>query len=95
MSTFLVRLAVLSLRPSALASELWKEDARCADAPDPDLWFPESSKPEAHRTLMAKYQCRQCPVQAECLAEGMDRDYGIYGGLTPAERLLLSEGRTA
>lgn len=50
------------------------------------LFFSENS---AKRIAQAKALCAQCPVIAECLAIGMDCEFGIFGGLTPSERKVL------
>lgn len=45
---------------------------------DPDLWFAESpGDVEA-----AKAQCRDCPLQPECLAGALERrePWGVWGG---------------
>lgn len=34
----------------------------------------------------AKTLCTQCPVQRECLAFGLDEEWGVWGGFTRAER---------
>jgi hypothetical protein len=41
----------------------------------------------------AKAVCAECPAQPECLALGMSAEFGIFGGLTPAERDRLDPGR--
>lgn len=61
----------------------WMQEAVCA-AGDPDLWFPSQGQtPDAAVEL-----CSRCPVAGRCLeyAQGEGIDYGIYGGLTPAQR---------
>lgn len=76
----------------------------CTGNPDPDLWFSDSSSdstrrggdPETRerdiaRALVALSICSICPIQRECLAEGMkpqNIDYGIWGGTLPGERLI-------
>lgn len=41
------------------------------------------SPPEITR---AKVVCAGCPVQRLCLEDGLDEDWGIWGGYTPPER---------
>jgi WhiB family redox-sensing transcriptional regulator len=72
----------------------WQRDAACKDTPDPDVFFPgKGEDAEA-----AKQICAGCPVLGECLAFALatmraaDRDHGVYGGLTPAERARLRGG---
>jgi hypothetical protein len=82
--------------PDTLPNALdWATEAVC-QAFEPSLFFTES-KTGVDR---AKSVCGRCPVRVECLdmarrAEDGSR-YGIYGGLTPAERteLVGSEPRT-
>jgi WhiB family transcriptional regulator, redox-sensing transcriptional regulator len=69
----------------------WQQDAACKDVPDPDVFFPgKGEDAEA-----AKQVCAGCPVLGECLEFALatmrasDRDHGVYGGLTPAERARL------
>jgi WhiB family transcriptional regulator, redox-sensing transcriptional regulator len=72
----------------------WQRDAACKDTPDPDVFFPgKGDDGEA-----AKQVCAGCPVIGECLEFALatmppgDRDHGVYGGLTPAERARLRGG---
>ncbi|HZR48126.1 MAG TPA: WhiB family transcriptional regulator [Streptosporangiaceae bacterium] len=61
----------------------WAARAQCADA-DPELFFPPGDDPAAE----ARQICSQCPVRDDCLAYALDagEQYGIWGGLDPAER---------
>jgi WhiB family redox-sensing transcriptional regulator len=69
----------------------WQQDAACKNVPDPDVFFPGKGEDAEE----AKQVCAGCPVMAECLAFALatmrapDRDHGVYGGLTPAERARL------
>lgn len=71
--------------PNALA---WAEQAACRGQ-DPNLFFSEADL----KVQQAKRICARCPVRTECLDEGLRAEdssrYGIYGGLTPAERTEL------
>jgi Transcription factor WhiB len=76
----------------------WQRDAACRrPGVHGDLWFPEKSDRVTERT--AKRICRNdCPVRERCLTEALrtdDNDFGIRGGLTPAERRQLPRGRRA
>lgn len=86
------RLSSLVLPPGVEVG--WQQDAACKDTPDPDVFFPGKGEDgEA-----AKQICAGCPVLAECLEFALatmraaDRDHGVYGGLTPAERARLRGG---
>jgi hypothetical protein len=55
-----------------------------------DLLFPpfsdERDVPEHRYYDMGKMLCEHCPVRAECKEVGKDEEWGLWGGLTPAER---------
>ncbi len=58
----------------------------CADADDPDLWFPEKGN-TAHA---AKNICSRCEVSDQCLAWAMEHEKaGIWSGLSETERRRL------
>ncbi|MET8334332.1 WhiB family transcriptional regulator [Streptosporangium canum] len=61
----------------------WMAQARCAEV-DPDRWFPEKGA----SSRAAKRVCRSCEVRAECLTYALDNgeDFGVWGGLSEAER---------
>lgn len=86
----------------------WMKDAYCASYPDPELWHYESSVIQDERilnewrTAEAIRICRLCPVQKECLAEGMKKENmlifdstegTIWGGKLLGERLNLRSGK--
>jgi WhiB family transcriptional regulator, redox-sensing transcriptional regulator len=72
----------------------WQQDAACKDTPDPEVFFPGKGEDAE----VAKRVCAGCPVLGECLdfalatMRAADRDHGVYGGLTPAERARLRGG---
>ena len=61
----------------------WRRDALCAQT-DPDAFFPE----KGGSTADAKKVCAQCEVRAQCLdyALSADERFGVWGGLSTAER---------
>jgi hypothetical protein len=66
----------------------WADQALCTD--DPELFFPD----EDHPTFaQAQAICRRCPVQVECLthAQLYLETWGVWGGLTAAERKLARD----
>jgi WhiB family redox-sensing transcriptional regulator len=67
----------------------WTNDAACVGDPDPDLFHPLPDQTEESRA--AKTICAGCPVSDLCLDEALDLNdrYGIRGGLTETERLVL------
>ena len=52
------------------------------------LFFSEES---AKRQAQAKALCAQCPMREACLEMALanNEEFGIFGGLTPAERKAL------
>ena len=78
----------------------WAENALCAQADDPDAWFPDKGR--SAPAVTAKQICGRCPVRAECLdyaLSGADTwkgiSTGIWGGTTPRERARLRRARKA
>ena len=55
----------------------WTERALCADAGDPDLWFPDNAQERA----VAKRICGFCPIRQTCEVKEPDAKYGVWGGL--------------
>ena len=50
---------------------------------------------EKEDILMAKIICTDCPVREKCLEEALTRKegFGVWGGLTPMERTMMSKRR--
>lgn len=91
-----------------LKSKEWMKQASCATYPDPELWHYESSifsdeKELAEwRTAEAIRICRDCPVKAKCLEEGMKQenmlifdgvDGTVWGGKMLGERTRIRSGK--
>jgi hypothetical protein len=86
----------------------WHAEGLCNGHPDPDLWhyqntrLPDEQQLEVLRSVQAIELCHECPVRAECLAQGMERENlisiggcgSIWGGLMTSERALLAGGNT-
>ncbi|MEU3024891.1 WhiB family transcriptional regulator [Nocardiopsis alba] len=70
-------------KPDSGATGGWWGHAACRGR-DPDLWFPA----QGGSVRAAKWVCRVCPVQLNCLAEAMRRgeQYGVWGGASEEER---------
>ena len=60
----------------------WRTDAACRGM-DTDLFFP----PRGGDGWRAKRVCARCPVRAECLDEHLGETVGVFGGLSPKERI--------
>lgn len=60
------------------------ESPACRDDPFPDDWY--SQEPEGIER--ARSVCHTCPVLVRCLDYAMNNDerFGMWGGLTDAER---------
>jgi Transcription factor WhiB len=91
---------------AAADRDLWARlirEARCADSSiDADQWFPVSASAETARLEAADAIaiCRACPVRRLCLTLSLLHwdigQYGIWGGLVPADRASLRRpGRRA
>jgi len=70
----------------------WKDRAVCRGL-DPALFFLE----RGNGADQAKAACARCPVRRECLDYAIANDspgheYGIYGGMTAAERRTMRQG---
>lgn len=69
--------------------EDWRQYAKCAGLPIELFFAPEQMDGrKLPRTYYneAKKVCQTCPVINQCLERGMDEEYGVWGGLTKAER---------
>ena len=80
------------LSPPALAPDLgsWRAQAACQFG-DHELFFPPEEEQGEYfrlRVSLAKRICRDCPVRRQCAGYALatDERYGVWGGLTAAER---------
>jgi WhiB family redox-sensing transcriptional regulator len=62
----------------------WREAARCRDVEEPDVFFPDR-KDRADEALAL---CALCPVLLACRRHALElpERFGVWGGLTEAER---------
>ncbi len=67
----------------------WVQRAACAGTAAPDRFYPLPD--QADEVQAAKALCGGCPVSDECLTEALETNdrYGIRGGITESERLVL------
>lgn len=75
----------------------WHSEAVCR-RDEAGLFFAPSKEPTAERLSReqaAKRVCAGCPVMAECREHAlrMPEPYGVWGGLTAAERRVVSSRR--
>ena len=69
----------------------WRVHASCRSC-SPDLFFPAGTTGAArHEIVAAKVVCETCPVQSQCLRFALKtgQAYGIWGGTTEDERVML------
>lgn len=64
----------------------WKLNAICRNF-DPDLWFEPYMEREVAKV------CKGCPVKTMCLQVGLNEPYGVWGGLSAAQRKALRPRR--
>lgn len=55
---------------------------------DPESWFATGRGDVA----AAKALCRDCPLRLQCLEAGMEEEFGVWGGLDPAQRRRIRRG---
>ncbi|MGF7234149.1 MAG: WhiB family transcriptional regulator [Frankia sp.] len=65
----------------------WRALASCRDH-DIALFFPSDGPHLISREQAAKQVCAGCPVRVRCLEHAVETSepFGIWGGLTPGER---------
>lgn len=84
---------------TVVSEEPWLMAAECRGA-DTSLFFPTSGsghkrEPDDLLYADARRQCAPCSVKQECLgyAQRFGIEDGMFGGLTPTDRFLLSDMR--
>ena len=86
--------SALDLAGLLLMTEAWAAEALCAQT-DPEMFCPDAKSREDARSD-AKQVCGNCPVRQDCLVYALTHNepYGVWGGLTPAERRKLRVSQT-
>jgi WhiB family transcriptional regulator, redox-sensing transcriptional regulator len=81
-------------RPVRKWAEDWRLEAACRPF-DSELFFPDGAAYRNSDVARAKAVCRKCPVREACLQAAMDgrEKTGIWGGMTPQERMSLQRRR--
>lgn len=71
----------------------WMKSALCRGR-KADLWYPplEAKVPEQYYAI-GRELCHRCPIWDTCLDAGLEEKWGMWGGLTPQERLPLVESK--
>lgn len=77
----------------------WQMHGACRNLDTQMFFHPERERgtTKANRELRAKQVCRTCPVIEECRrhALSVEEPYGVWGGLTEAERTRMLPARSA
>jgi len=72
----------------------WQLLAKCRGVDSAVFYSPDGERghARARREARAKKMCRECPVLAQCRAHALSvaEPFGVWGGLTEAERARLS-----
>lgn len=75
----------------------WQRNAACRGQPSSAFFPPTGERGRARelREFRAKLLCVGCPVLEQCRSHALDaaEPYGIWGGLTAAERRELRSAR--
>lgn len=74
----------------------WRDNARCRPTVHkrPEIFYPlglDKGESDTAGIAIAKEFCAACPVREACLAEALrlGERWGVWGGMTPAERIRL------
>lgn len=60
----------------------------------PDAFYPDHSEEGSREWRWAVDTCKQCPIQQQCAEYGIKWEmYGIWGGLSPRQRMALRSRR--
>jgi hypothetical protein len=66
--------------------EDWRVAAACSvPTVDPEIMYPHDSEDPT----IARVICQECPVRPACLEDGLEEEWGVWGGYTPTERKRL------
>lgn len=79
-----------------MIDENWRKSAACLGQ-DTEMFFPEpGTKGAVKQANEVKAFCKICEVCEECLEYALRNEeaFGVWGGLTPKERLKLARSRS-
>ena len=68
----------------------WRSRAACRGR-SPAIFFPVGKDPSAY--AQARLICAGCPVREDCLETHLAEQLGLWGGLSPPERVALRRRR--
>lgn len=77
-----------------VSDALWMSNGKCHPKQEIETgadWFADAGTIEC---VLAVTICKQCDVSEECLQHAIATDemFGVWGGLTPAQRYALTRG---
>lgn len=104
MTTTAISVPTQGHTPPTLAQD-WVDEAMCSQV-DPEAFFPDTAgrtASQARQYDTARSICHQCPVMQQCREQVMEFErgtsvyqrFGMFGGLTPAERSDLDSSRSS
>lgn len=71
----------------------WMDDGLCTQI-GVEMFFPDDDKtPTRERYKQAKLICSKCTEEEICLETFLEEPYGVFGNMTPAQRLALRKRR--
>jgi WhiB family redox-sensing transcriptional regulator len=79
-----------------MSNENWRLNAACLGQ-DTEMFYPEpGTKGAVKQANDVKAFCNICTVKSECLEYALKNDeaFGVWGGLTPKERIKLLRTQT-
>ena len=76
----------------ALRPVWWWYEGNCHsdNAEHIDKFYPETTAHGGNHLTPARKMCLACPVRYECLAFGIDEQWGVWGGHSPSQRRRIS-----
>lgn len=77
----------------AMRTPLWHYEALCRSVPDAKhlpTFFPETTTHGGNHLIPARKLCLECPVRYQCLEDGLEEPWGVWGGHSPTQRRRIS-----
>lgn len=73
------------------AEPSWMIERPACAGSDPEVFFPE--KGDGANAALARRICARCPLMTECRERNLDEQFGIWGGTTNKQRIVLRKRR--
>jgi len=82
------------IQSMTLTETNWMNEALCRSSSTENIgcnWFADADTIACKRAITV---CKECPVANQCLQAALDNEesFGVWGGMTPAQRHALSMG---